>query len=284
MDSDGQSVTSMSTMTSRFPQRKGTGDTQFQSQYQAYLAGAGPISRTDLQDTYEMSDMRDSQENLLEKRGNVAMGPISHNRKQSGNTMYSYGTPYATPQATPGLEYPPGMDISQQQMYHTNNGSNISLTGNGGYFQGGRQSPANMYSNYGGGQQIRQQRSNGSFGGMQPNRTASPAQMNSSPQMGPIRSTPSPMNQFHGGGGGGQRRQGSAGSAHMLNQQGYGGQPPYYNAAEMYSSQPAQAPAPPQPQYYNPYGASPQQSPQSNRGGQNGGNNWNGYNYGGGRA
>ncbi|PWN37890.1 DUF221-domain-containing protein [Meira miltonrushii] len=291
MDSDGQSMISISTMTSRFPQRKGTGDTQFQSQYQAYLAGAGPVSRTDLQDTYEMSDMRDSQENLLEKRGNVAMGPMSHSRKQSGNTLYSYGTPYATPQATPGLEYPPG-DIASQPMYHSN-GSNISLTGNGGYFQGGRQSPANMYSNYNGGSQMYQQRSNGSFGGMQPNRTASPAQMSSSPQMGPVRTTPSPMNQMNGG----QRRQGSAGSAHMLNQQGYPAQPPYYNAAEMYSSQPAPPTA--QAQYYNPYGPSPQQSPQNRgpngggnphqspqpgRGPSGGGNNWNGYNnYGGGR-
>jgi hypothetical protein len=263
-DSDMMSLMSASTRLAGA--RKGTADTAFQSQYNQYIA-SGNVSRTDLGDTYEMNALRDSSENLLEKRGAGYIGEgAMHTRKPSGNTLYSYGTPYGTPMATPGLEYPPGtQDLGQQRMTHHANPSGQSFGSMGGnYFttsgaQPGYSSPVgrqpsagyqyNANSPYAGqpppqpyqqtnGQHVRQQRSNGSFGvaaamAGAPRRSESPMQMSpSNPALSRAlppqpRQTPSPMP---------MQAYHQAPFAAPLQSENTPTPGSYYDAADMYSS------------------------------------------------
>lgn len=275
-DSDMQSVMSGTTMaTSRgfgTPSRSNT-DLTFANQYQAYLAG-GNKSRTEFSDMYEMNDMRDSHENLLEKRSMHNLSH-SHGRKGSvGTTLYSFNTPSGTPgleyPPTHGLEYPQStIDISQDPLTHHHNTSQLSIGSTGGYFGGPPQAPShhgprpsqgggspyyNSASQYFGNvpapqrPPLRNQRSNGTFQGNMGQYTDSPPQI--SPSLAPVRMSP----QTH------RSRQPSAGSNRTLDQMGAGH---FYNAAAMYTS-PSQPPyQAPQAPYQSPQ--APYQSPQAPR-------------------
>lgn len=297
-DSDVRSIISQTTLaTARGigpPSRAGTANA-FTNQYQAYLAGAN-VSHGDLGDTYEMNDVRDSQENLLEKRSAYSSTGFGHGRKASGGTtLYSYGTPSGTPgleyppggMATPsGLEYPP----SQQALTQHPNASRASIGSTGGYFgtateasalqHNTRHQPAGspyynaaaMYHATGASgaspqyqqQQppLRSQTSFGNMSGVGPYRSDSPLQM--SPQMGATRPSPQfgptrtnpPTQQPY--------RQPTYGPA--PGGPAAGSAPSYYNAAAMYAQAPPPPPQrqqqPPQGSGYDPYyGGAPGAAP-----------------------
>lgn len=100
LDSDAASIFSTSTAAAfrGAPSRQGT--TDFQAQYQDYMAG-GP--RNAGGNTFEMNALSaDSQENLLEKAGTYDNASARHFRKGSAGTMLSYGS-----RPSPANELPP---------------------------------------------------------------------------------------------------------------------------------------------------------------------------------